>query len=214
VSDGTAAPTPQQKLAAFWDERYAPEAFAYGTEPNDFLVHMAARIAPGGRVLCLADGEGRNGVWLARQGFRVTSVDIAANGLAKARQFAQQAGVQIETVCVDVTQYDFGAGAWDAIVSIFLHLPPKARRLVHGRCVTALATGGVFIFEGYGTEQLRYGTGGPKEPDLLPGLADVVADLDGLRIDHSYEGTRSVVEGALHHGEGWVVQVAATKEKT
>lgn len=201
-----------RKLQAFWDARYAAEAFAYGTAPNDFLVQMRGRIAARGRVLCLADGEGRNGVWLARQGFQVTSVDVSARGLDKARALAREGGVDVEAVVCDVTRFDLGTAAWDAIASIFLHLPPKPRRALHGRCVTALKPGGVFIYEAYGLEQLRYGTGGPKQPELLPTLDDVLADLHGLTIGHRFAGVRAVHEGHLHHGDGYVVQVMAVKE--
>jgi SAM-dependent methyltransferase len=201
-----------RRLQAFWDARYAADEFAYGTAPNDLLVQMRGRIPAGGRVLCLADGEGRNGVWLAQQGLRVTSVDVSARGLDKARALAQRAGVRIDTAMCDVTRFDLGSAAWDAIASIFLHLPPQPRRALHRRCIEGLKPGGVFLYEVYGLEQLRYGTGGPKEPELLPALDDVLADLDGLTIEHRFAGVRAVHEGRLHHGDGYVVQVVATKE--
>lgn len=201
-----------QKLQAFWDQRYATEEFAYGTAPNDFLVQMRSRIVDHGRVLCLADGEGRNGVWLAQQGLLVTSVDVSERGLRKARDLARRAGVTIDTVTRELTHYELDRAAWNAIVSIFLHLPPKARRALHARCLAALEPGGVFIYEAYGREQLRYGTGGPKEAELLPTLDDVLADLQGARIEHRFAGVRAVHEGRLHHGDGYVVQVVASKE--
>jgi len=203
-----------QRLQAFWDERYASDEFAYGTAPNEFLVQMAGRIRSGDRVLCLADGEGRNGVWLAQQGMQVTAVDVSERGLRKARELAQKAQVTIDTAVADVTRFDLGVGRWDAITSIFLHLPSKARRALHSRCQAALKPGGVFIYEVYGRAQLRYGTGGPKEPELLPRLEDVLDELQGLRIEHQFAGTREVHEGRLHNGPGYVVQVVATKEET
>lgn len=205
-------PSLLQKLQAFWDQRYADDEFAYGTAPNEFLVQMFARIPAGGRVLCLADGEGRNGVWLAQQGMRVTSVDVSERGLRKAQDLALQARVSVETVVGDVTRFELGADRWDAIVSIFLHLPPRARRALHARCLTALKPGGVFIYEAYGHEQLRYGTGGPKEAELLPTLEDVLDELAGFRIEHQFAGTREVHEGRLHSGVGYVVQIVAQKE--
>jgi SAM-dependent methyltransferase len=201
-----------QRLQAFWDQRYSSDEFAYGTAPNDFLVQMSGRLRCGDRVLCLADGEGRNGVWLAQRGMSVLSVDVSERGLHKARAFAQRVQVEIQTTVADVTRYDLGLDCWDAIVSIFLHLPPKARRALHARCRAALKPGGSFIFEAYGREQLRYVTGGPKEPELLPELADVLDDLRGLRIDHQFAGTREVHEGRLHSGIGYVVQVVASRQ--
>jgi hypothetical protein len=207
----TAADDPVAKLQAFWNARYAGEEFVYGREPNDFVVQAVSAIPHQGRVLCLADGEGRNGVWLARQGFRVTAVDVAEQGVAKGRELARASGVEIETRVADVTRFDLGIERWDAIVSIFLHLPSKARRELHRRAIAALAPGGVFVYEAYGPEQLRYRTGGPPEAQLLHSLDDVVPDFDGCAIERAFEGVRAVNEGRLHRGDGFVVQVIARK---
>jgi SAM-dependent methyltransferase len=207
----TAADDPVAKLQAFWNARYAGEEFVYGREPNDFVVQAVSAIPHQGRVLCLADGEGRNSVWLARQGFRVTAVDVAEQGVAKGRELARASGVEIETRVADVTRFDLGIERWDAIVSIFLHLPSKARRELHRRAIAALAPGGVFVYEAYGPEQLRYRTGGPPEAQLLHSLDDVVPDFDGCAIERAFEGVRAVNEGRLHRGDGFVVQVIARK---
>ncbi len=203
---------PADKLGEFWNARYAAEGYAYGTEPNDFLVGVAGRFLAGARVLCLADGEGRNGVWLACQGFEVSSVDIAAQGMEKAAQLARQHGVALETRVADLAVHELGSSAWDAIVSIFVHLPPKVRRDLHGRCVTALRPGGYMVFEAYGPGQLGRGTGGPPEAALLPALEDIEAELAGCRILHRFSGVREVHEGRHHNGPGEVVQVLAQKE--
>ena len=207
----------RERLLAFWNARYAAEGYSYGTAPNEFLVQCLPRLRSltrGARVLCLADGEGRNGVWLAGQGFAVTSVDIAEQGLSKARSLAQRAGVVLQTLQADVTAFELGRERWDAIVSIFLHLPVKPRRALHQRCFDALCPGGWFVFEAYSPEQLALGTGGPKEIGLLPTLADVegdFADCDGAVIVHRFSGVRSVVEGPLHSGDGHVVQLVVRR---
>jgi len=205
-------PVAVDKLRAFWNQRYAEDEYAYGTEPNDFLIGIARRITPGGAGLCLADGEGRNGVWLARQGFAVTSVDIAERGLEKALGLAARHGVALRTQAADLAAHDLGIAEWDAIVSIFLHLPPKARRDLHRRCVAALRPGGLMIVEVYGPGQLGRGTGGPKEPELLPALEDLEQEFPGCRILHRFAGLRDVREGRHHDGEGEVVQILAQKE--
>jgi SAM-dependent methyltransferase len=201
------------KLKAFWNSRYAKagDEFVYGTEPNAFLVRASGRIPERGNVLCLADGEGRNSVWLARQGFRVSAVDVSEEGVAKALALAQRSGVTIDAKVADVTRHDFGSGAWDAIVSIFLHLPAKPRHAVHRRVVDALRPGGVFVYEAYGPEQPGYGTGGPPESELLHPLDDVLADVAGCAIEHAFAGVRTVLEGRAHRGDGYVVQVIARK---
>jgi len=206
---------PLDKLAAFWNERFAGGGYAYGTAPNTFLVEHAGPIAPGMAALCLADGEGRNGVWLAQQGARVRSLDIAEAGLLKAQQLAAQHGVAISTQQADVTTADIGTAQWDLIASIFLHLPPGPRCALHRRAAAALKPGGRFVFEAYGPGQLALGTGGPKEPALLPTLASVEADfegLPGLSTLHRFHGRRAVHEGPLHSGEGEVVQLVPRKE--
>lgn len=199
------------KLAAFWNRRYAADEFAYGTMPNDFLVAVSPRFAAGGAVLCLADGEGRNGAWLARQGHVVSSIDIAERGLDKAQRLARQHGVSIETRAADLACCDLGVAVWDTIVSIFLHLPPKVRRDLHRRCVAALKPGGLMVFEAYGPGQLGFGTGGPPDVELLVPLADVEQEFPGCRILHAFCGVREVNEGRHHSGPGEVVQLVVQK---
>ncbi len=216
ASDKPAGP-PQERLRAFWNERYAADGYAYGTAPNEFLVQCLPRLRslpPRATVLCLADGEGRNGVWLAGQGFEVTSVDIAEAGLRKARALAERAGVRLHTLEGDVTKLALEPARWDAIVSIFLHLPAKPRRALHQRCVAALRPGGLFVFEAYSPEQLALRTGGPTEVALLPTLSELEEDFAGCAdalIEHRFSGVRHIVEGPLHNGDGHVVQVVVRK---
>jgi SAM-dependent methyltransferase len=199
------------KLSAFWNQRYGGEEFAYGIAPNDFLVAMAPRLRARGSVLCLADGEGRNGVWLARQGFAVTSVDIAAQGMEKARQLAAEQGVAIETRVADLASHDLGHEVWDGIVSIFMHLPPTVRRDLFARCVAALRPGGIVLFEAYAKGQFGRGTGGPPDVELLVAPADVAQEFPGCRILHAFCGLREVNEGRHHNGVGEVVQLVVQK---
>lgn len=194
-----------------WDQRYADETFFYGTEPNDFLAERAAAIPAGGRVLCLAEGEGRNAVYLAQRGFRPTAVDGSARGLTKARALAAQRGVAVETVHADLQQYEPGEAAWEGVVSIWCHLPPALRQLLHPRVLRALAPGGVLVLEHYHPRQLGYGTGGPKDPALLLTLEELRRDFAALEELHAFEGERQVKEGAGHDGPSFVTQFVARK---
>jgi SAM-dependent methyltransferase len=193
-----------------WDERYASPDYVYGTEPNDFLASVASRI-PQGRLLSIADGEGRNGVYLATLGHEVTSVDASAVGLGKAQQLAASRGVHITTTVADLAEYPIAPGAWQGIVSIFCHLPPPLRRKVHADVVRGLSRGGVFVLEGYSVNQLRHGTGGPSAADLLLTLDGIREELAGLEFLHAQEVERNVQEGAFHSGRSAVVQVLARK---
>ncbi len=193
-----------------WNQRYAAPGYFYGTAPNDFLVEQA-RLIPRGRVLELAAGEGRNGVWLAQQGYAVTCVDGSDVGLAKARELARERGVQVETVVADLGAYAVEPNAWDGIVSIWCHLPHAIRARLHGQCVTGLKPGGVLLLEAYTPAQIPLGTGGPKDAGLLPTLAMLKDELKGLELVVGVEREREVHEGAHHEGRSAVVQLLARK---
>ena len=193
-----------------WDDRYQGDEFVYGTAPNDFLRSQVERI-PEGRVLCLAEGEGRNAVFLAEQGFTVTAVDLSSVGLAKARKLATERGVDIDTVVADLSDFRIEPGSWDGIVSIFAHMPPPGRRHLHRQVVAGLRPGGVLVLEAYRPEQLTYGTGGPPTAELMMDLDGLRAELAGLEFELAQETVRDVHEGPLHHGAGAVVQVLARK---
>ena len=191
-----------------WDERYASEDFFYGTKPNDFLVHAATPL-PRGRTLCLAEGEGRNSVWLAEQGFNVYSVDLSNIGVAKTLRFAASRGVTVHAQVGDLADFVIEPHSFDLIVSIFAHAPSILRRPLHQRVVNGLRPGGTFILEAYTPDQIPLGTGGPSDPDMLL-TADILrTELLGLKFDHLVEINRNVVEGAGHSGLAAVVQAVA-----
>lgn len=194
-----------------WDERYGTPDYFYGTEPNDFLREHCAEIRPGGEVLCLAEGEGRNAVFLARQGFRPLAVDQSPVGLSKAVQLATATGVHIDTLVADLAYYRIEANRWDGIVSVWCHLPSALRAAVHRQVVAGLKIGGAMLLEAYTPAQLTHGTGGPKDVDLLPTLAGLREELAGLEFVHSVERERVIHEGAGHSGLSAVVQLVARR---
>jgi len=194
--------------AEFWNHRYAAADYVFGESPNTYLAKMASRI-PAGPVLCLAEGEGRNAVFLATLGHPVTAVDQSATGLAKARQLAAARGVELETVIADLADFTIEPGAWAGIVAIFAHLPPVLRAQVHTQVVGGLRPGGVFILEAYTPAQLAFNTGGPKDPELLMTLAGLRDELSGLELLVDREIERDVIEGGGHTGRAAVVQILA-----
>jgi SAM-dependent methyltransferase len=193
-----------------WNTRYDQPAYVFGTEPNDFLAEMAEEIAAG-PVLCLAEGEGRNAVFLALRGHAVTAVDQSAVGLAKASRLAEERGVTITPVVADLADYTIEPGEWSAIVSIFLHIPAALRRAIYRNAVVGLRPGGVFVLEAYTPKQIGLGTGGPQDPGLTPTLQQLQEDLDGLEFEIGRELQREVLEGIGHTGMAEVVQVFARK---
>lgn len=193
-----------------WDERYSEPGYAYGSDPNDFLASVADRI-PMGPVLCLAEGEGRNAVFLAGRGFAVTAVDGSAVGLEKARALAAERQVAIRTVHADLADYVIEPGAWAGIVSIWCHLPAPLRERVHQSAAAGLRPGGVLVLEAYTPAQLAHGTGGPKVPELLYDLELLKRDFAGLELGHAVELERDIHEGKYHAGKSAVVQLVARR---
>lgn len=198
-----------------WNQRYNEEGFAYGTEPNDFLQFEHLRIPIGGRVLCLAEGEGRNAVFLAKQGYLVTAIDQSSIGLQNAESLAIQCGVKISTIVADLSDYDFGKEVWDGIVSIAAHVPPLLRKNIHIQVVNSLKKDGVFILEAYTERHLDMnGIGGPppSNKELFMSLDELKIELKGLEFMIASEVERVISEGKYHQGESAVVQIVACKK--
>ena len=195
----------------FWDQRYAGEQLVYGDLPNDFLVEQEYKLAAGGNILCLAEGEGRNAVYLARRGFNVTAVDISAVALKKAEKLAQEHQVNLNLVQADLASFDLGQQQWHGIVAIFMHLPPPLRQRIFAKIATALKPAGIFIGEFYRPEQLAYGTGGPKDISMLYSSSLLASELSGLQIPYLMTTERHVLEGVGHNGLAAVCQVMAKR---
>lgn len=193
-----------------WNARYSESGFAYGVEPNDFLKSAFFWI-PKGAVLMLGDGEGRNGVFLATQGYDVTSVDWSSVGLEKAQRLAKEKQATLKTALCDLEHFHIEPNQWDGIVSIFCHLPSALRKKAHQQAVQGLKRGGTFLLEAYSPKQLRFGTGGPKQEELLMNLDDVLEEITGLSVELAREIERDVVEGKYHTGRASVIQIIARK---
>ena len=193
-------------MSDFWDQRYAGHASVFGDAPNDFLVSAWHHIPRGvGPVLCIGDGQGRNGVYLAEQGFEVISVDLSPVGVAAAAARAETRGVSLTAVAADLAEWTPPDGC-SAVVSIFCHLPSDVRAQAYPRLLAALAPGGVWIMESYTPDQIGRGTGGPQGPDLMHDIVTVERELATLHTVQLDELVRPVVEGPAHTGEAAVVQ--------
>lgn len=193
-----------------WDERYSREEYVYGKEPNDFLLQKVS-LLKAGKVLCLADGEGRNSVFLASKGHDVTAIDQSKVGLEKTKKLADEKGVKVATVQGDLADYVIAPESWDSVVSIFCHLPSVLRQQLHRKVIAGLKPGGIFLLEAYTPDQLRFGTGGPPMEDMMMTLGTLKEELAGMQFLHAQELKREVVEGIFHTGMGAVVQLVARK---
>ncbi len=197
----------------FWNERFNKAEFIFGTEPNQYLLEKASQyLKPNQRVLSIADGEGRNGVWLAKQGMRVVAFDASDVALAKAKQFAKENQVELEYTFSDVDSFAWHTNTYDAVIGIFIQFAdPAMRERIFQKTYEALKPGGIFILQGYTPKQLEYKTGGPSliehlyTEELIRGLAQ---DFHILELQ-SYE--RELSEGPRHTGMSALLGLVARK---
>ncbi len=195
-------------MSEFWNTRWSEPAPAYGDEPNAFLAASVAAFPAGGHLVCVADGDGRNGAWLARQGFRVTGVDGSEVGVARANA---RGAVGYEAVVGDLATWAFPP--CDGIVSIYAHLPVPLRAEVHARAWAALRPGGVFLVEAFHPRQraLARTSGGPYDPALLYTLDQLRGDVPGAVFEVLEEAETVLAEGDYHVGVADVVRMIARK---
>jgi cyclopropane fatty-acyl-phospholipid synthase-like methyltransferase len=195
-----------------WDERYKKEGFYYGKEPNDFLRQNSELFKKGMKVLCLAEGEGRNSVYLATLGCDVTALDFSSVALNKLKSLAQEKSVSVQTVCSDLADYKIGEDQWDAIISIWCHVPSAFRQTLHKSVSNGLKKGGFVKLEAYTPKQIPKETGGPKDPDMLPTAKLLHQEFSGLDIQINKELDRDIQEGKAYQGLSSVVQLLAYRE--
>jgi len=198
-------------MSEFWDQKYSRDDYFYGEQPNTFVTTQACRLTPGARVLVLGDGEGRNGVWLAEQGFDVTGIDASKIGCEKAQSLAKRRGVQLQVICANLLQWSWPENEFDAVVIVYLHFMPEARRQVYPQAVQALKPGGLLLVELFHPGQLGYQSGGPKDERMLvtsQTLADELADMRWLLLTEGYVW---LDEGPGHQGQAYVSQAVGQR---
>lgn len=195
-----------------WNTRFSAEGYIFGTAPNAFLESQRERLAPGMRALCVADGEGRNSVWLARQGLQVTAFDFSPVGLEKARALARAAGVSVDYRLASIHDWDWRAAQYDVVVAIFIQfLAPDERARIFAQLQHALAPGGLLILQGYHPGQLEYRTGGPGHVENLYTEALLRESFAGLEILHLRTHDDVVDEGPAHRGMSALIDLVARR---
>ncbi len=195
-----------------WHERFNTEEYMYGKEPNAFVTAIADKL-PKGKILCIAEGEGRNAVYLATLGFSVTTWDYAASGLEKTKRLAEENNVVVQTALHDLSEVEWEAEQWDAIVHIFGHLPKDVMDRTMAGVKKALKPGGYYLSEMYTKEQLQYGTGGPPNEAMLVDPKEMLRQFENYFVEHFYVGEVHRKEGILHTGDAHVVQCLFQKRE-
>jgi ubiquinone/menaquinone biosynthesis C-methylase UbiE len=198
----------------FWDERFATADYVFGTEPNTFLVREAHRLEPGSRVLAVADGEGRNSVFLAKRGHKVVATDISERALEKADQLAAKSGVEIQFVQADLATWVWPENAFDAVVAIFIQFAaPQMRERIFEKIAKALKPGGLLLLEGYRPEQLAFGTGGPPSADNMYTEEMLREAFGALEIELLESYDAEISEGKGHAGMSALIDLVARRPR-
>jgi len=198
--------------AGTWNKRFAADGYLFGTEPNAWLREHAGVWSPGQRVLCVADGEGRNSVWLARRGLLVEAFDIAEVGVAKARRLAAEQGVSVDFQVADCDSFAWPEMHYDGVAAIFVQFADLAlRERLFAHMQRCLKPGGTLLLQGYTPKQLEYRTGGPPLLSHLytaPMLREAFAAMDIVEL-RDYEA--DVAEGSGHHGRSALIGLVARR---
>lgn len=195
-----------------WDERFSGDEYFYGTEPARFVVTQGWRLAQGAHVLSVAEGEGRNAVWLAAQGLCVHALDGSAPALAKAHRLAAERGVTITSEHADLGRFIWPVGAHDAVFGVFIQFaPPVLRAAMFRGMAQALKPGGLLFLHGFSVRQLGYASGGPKIAEQLWTLDLLRAAFPGWDILHQAEYDAELREGPGHSGPAALIDFVARK---
>ncbi|MBK9704112.1 MAG: class I SAM-dependent methyltransferase [Betaproteobacteria bacterium] len=195
-----------------WDARFAGADYHFGTAPNAFVAAAEHRLPRGASVLSVADGEGRNSVWLAKRGHAVTAFDIAPQGVAKAARLAAERGVAVELSVADILHWPWDERAYDAVVAIFIQfLPPASRSAVFAGLRAAVRPGGLVLLQGYRPEQVDYGTGGPPRREHMYTAAWLRQEFAGWEILQLAEHDSEIEEGRGHRGRSALVDLVARR---
>lgn len=203
-------------MKEFWNEKYRQEEYVYGKNPNDFLKAKLLDEKPG-KILFPAEGEGRNVVFAAKKGWKVSAFDFSTEGRKKAIKLAEAEGVEISYKVSDLQNLSFKRGEFDAIALIYAHFPPRERKEFFSTIPDYLKEGGKVIFEGFALNHSEYqernpAIGGPKDPEMFFSEEEVREVFQELQFLEFYEGEVELREGNYHKGKGWVIRFVAEKQ--
>ena len=199
-------------MKQFWNERFSAENYMYGEHPNVFFMEQLAHLQPG-NLLLPGEGEGRNAVWAARHGWKVTAVDYSEEGRKKTSLLAQKHKTELEAYVIeDLNHFVPKISGFDAVALIFVHMRPDERIKLHAKLIESLRPGGILILESFSKNQLKFNSGGPKNLEMLYDIDSLNIDFEQLTIDFIQEEIVFLEEGQHHLGEASVIRMIARKQ--
>lgn len=190
----------------FWNDRYKSDEYFYGEEPNVFIKEQAFRLINHNKVIAFAEGEGRNAIFLAKQGHKVTAIDYSEDGLEKTKKLAKKHNVEVHTKKVDLLADSLPVDEYDAAIMVFGHFHNDYQKMIQ-----TIKPGGLIMFEVYSKKQINYRTGGPKDVDMLYDPIDILNWCEEHEVIHFFNGEQERVEGKGHTGLADVIQVVISK---
>lgn len=196
-----------------WNERFGAEQYVYGEEPNKFIRSKISVLKACNKIVAFAEGEGRNAVFLAKNGHEVTAYDYALNGLSKTKALAERSNVNVNTEQKDLIHDEVPIEEFDGAIMVFGHFEKKEQKNVFDKLVSTVKPSGIVIMEVYSEDQIRYKTGGPKTIEMLYNPSDLLKWSHGYKILHFFYGEQERREGDLHTGMGHVIQLILQKEQ-
>ena len=199
--------------ASFWNKRYFSKEYVYGKEPNTFFKDfILQKLRVPGKLLLPAEGEGRNAVFAALNGYQITAFDFSTDAKKKAQLLASEKKVSIEYLTSDISSFDFTPETYDAAGLFFVHLPPAERTIFHESVISTLLPGGLICLEAFHTDQIELTSGGPKKKDMLMDINQLANDFKSMDILHLAKIDRILDEGPFHQGKAILVQLIAKRK--
>lgn len=195
----------------FWNDRYKSDEYFYGETPNVFIKEQAFRLINHNKVIAFAEGEGRNAIFLAKQGHKVTAIDYSEDGLEKTKKLAKKHNVEVHTKKVDLLADSLPVDEYDAAIMVFGHFHNDHQKMILDKMIQTIKPGGLIMFEVYSKKQINYGTGGPKDVDMLYDPIDILTWYEKHKVIHFFNGEQERVEGKGHTGLADVIQVVISK---
>ena len=195
----------------FWNDRYKSDEYFYGETPNVFIKEQAFRLINHNKVIAFAEGEGRNAIFLAKQGHKVTAIDYSEDELEKTKKLAMKHNVEKHKKKVDLLADSLPVDEYDAAIMVFGHFHNDHQKMILDKMIQTIKPGGLIMFEVYSKKQINYGTGGPKDVDMLYDPIDILTWCEKHKVIHFFNGEQERVEGKGHTGLADVIQVVISK---